>query len=132
MKQIFVAIVAIGTGLLPQATVPTRAQAPADKPKFEVAAVRENTNNDGKVGIGIRPGGRFNAVGAPLAELIRIAFAVQRTQIVGAPDWTETARFDVTAKTEGEIQGTPPGGPPGPLNLMLQDLLEDRFKLRAH
>src|SRR5688572_4924899 len=126
--------VAIGTGLLLVAFASIRAQTPAatDKPKFEVAAVRENTSNDGKINIGIQPGGRFTVVGAPLAELIRIGFAVQRTQIVGAPDWTETARFDVTAKTEGEIQGTPPGGPPGPLNLMLQDLLEDRFKLRAH
>ena len=61
-----------------------------------------------------------------------MAFAVQRTQLVGAPDWTETARFDITAKAESDIQGTPPGGPPGPLNFMLQDLLEDRFKLRAH
>jgi len=126
--------VAIGTGLLLVAFASIRAQTPAatDKPKFEVAAVRENTSNDGKINIGIQPGGRFTVVGAPLAELIRIAFAVQRTQIVGAPDWTETARFDITAKAEGEIQGTPPGGPPGPLNLMLQDLLEDRFKLRAH
>jgi uncharacterized protein (TIGR03435 family) len=113
----------------------TRAQTPpgsTEKPKFEVAAVRENTSNDGKINIGIQPGGRFTVVGAPLAELIRIAFAVQRTQVVGAPDWTETARFDITAKAESDIQGTPPGGPPGQLNFMLQDLLEDRFKLRAH
>src|SRR5688572_22638032 len=126
--------IAIGASLLLVPFASIRAQTPAatDKPKFEVAAVRENTSNDGKINIGIQPGGRFTVVGAPLAELIRIAFAVQRTQIVGAPDWTETARFDITAKAEGEIQGTPPGGPPGPLNLMLQDLLEDRFKLRAH
>ena len=52
--------------------------------------------------------------------------------MVGAPDWTETARYDITAKAEGDIPRTAPGGPPGPLNFMLQDLLEDRFKLRAH
>ena len=111
-----------------------RAQTPAatDKPKFEVAAVRENTGNEGKVMIAIQPGGRFTVVGAPLAELIRLAFGVQRNQLIGAPDWSETARFDITAKAEGDIQGTPPGGPPGQLNFMLRDLLEDRFKLRAH
>ena len=82
--------------------------------------------------LGIQPGGRFNAVNVPLWDLIRQAYAVQRTQLVGAPDWAETARYDIVAKAEGDIQGTPPGGPAGPLNFMLQDLLEDRFKLRAH
>ncbi len=105
--------------------------ASADKPKFEVASVRENTADDGKVMIGIQPGGRFNAVNVALWDLIRQAYAIQRTQIVGAPDWAETARYDIVAKAEGEIPRTPPGSPPGPLNLMLQDLLEDRFKLRA-
>ena len=57
---------------------------------------------------------------------------MQRTQLVGAPDWTETARYDIVAKAEATFSARRPGGPPGPLNLMLQDLLEDRFKLRAH
>jgi len=118
--------------LLPLAITFARAQALADKPKFEVASVRQNTNDDGKITIGIQPGGRFTAVGVPLWELLRMAFAVQRTQIVGAADWTETVRYDITAKAEGDIPRTPPGSPPGPLNFMLQDLLEDRFKLRTH
>jgi uncharacterized protein (TIGR03435 family) len=130
-RQITIAVCA-ALPLLPLAMAFARAQAPVGKPKFEVAAVRENTSNDGKINIGIQPGGRFTVVGAPLAELIRIAFAVQRTQVIGAPDWTETARFDISAKAETDIQGAGPGGPPGQLNFMLQDLLEDRFKLRTH
>lgn len=108
------------------------AQAPTDKPRFEVASVRENTADDGKVMIGIQPGGRFTAVNVALWDLIRQAFAVQRTQIVGAPDWTERARYDIVAKAEADIPRTTPGTPVGPLNFMMQDLLEDRFKLRAH
>ncbi len=57
---------------------------------------------------------------------------VQRSQLVGGPDWIETARFDIVAKAEGDIPRGAAGGPPGPLNFMMQDLLEDRFKLRAH
>lgn len=116
------------------ALVPLGAQTPAatGKPKFEVASVRENKGDDGKVMIGLQPGGRFNAVNVPLWDLIRQAFAVQRTQIVGAPDWTETARYDIVAKAESEIPRGGPGSPIGPMNFMLQDLLEDRFKLRAH
>ncbi len=111
------------------------AQAPppsTDKPKFEVASVRPNTSNDGKVMLGIQPGGRFNAVNVPLWDLIRQAYNLQRTQIVGGPDWLETARFDIIAKAEGDIPRAGPGSPPGPLNFMMQDLLEDRFKLKAH
>ena len=51
-----------------------RRRLPADKPKFEVASVRENTADDGKVMIGIQPGGRFNAVNVPLWDLIRQAY----------------------------------------------------------
>jgi uncharacterized protein (TIGR03435 family) len=105
---------------------------PDAKLKFEVASVRENPVDDGKVMFGIQPGGRFNAVNAPLWELIRMAYGVQRTQIVGAPDWTNTARYDIVAKAEGDIPRAGPAAPIGPLNFMLQDLLEDRFKLRAH
>lgn len=110
-----------------------QAQAPStpEKPKFEVASVRENTSGDGKAGLGFQPGGRFNAVNIPLTELIRLAYGLQQSQLVGLPDWAENARFDVVAKAEGEPPRMAPGSAPGPFNFMLQDLLEDRFKLRV-
>ena len=135
MRNSFCAFLLCAGLLAPVEFSRVRAQAPAvpaDKPKFEVASVRENTADDGKVMIGIQPGGRFTAVNVALWDLIRQAFAVQRTQIVGAPDWTETARYDIVAKAESEIPRGGPGAPIGPLNFMMQDLLEDRFKLRAH
>ena len=39
--------------------VSAQTPAPTGKPKFEVASVRENTADDGKVMFGIQPGGRF-------------------------------------------------------------------------
>jgi len=135
LKHISTVAVCVGLALATCELALLRAQAPppgGDKPKFEVASVRQNTADDGKVMIGIQPGGRFGAVNVPLWDLIRQAYAVQRTQIVGAPDWTETTRFDIVAKAEGDIPRAGPGAPIGPLNFMLQDLLEDRFKLRAH
>ena len=110
------------------------AQAPGtDKPKFEVASVRENTNDDGKITIGIQPGGRFTAVGVPLVgvdSVWRSRCSARRSSArrTGPRPRASTSR----PRRESDIQGTPPGGPPGPLNFMLQDLLEDRFKLRAH
>ena len=82
--------------------------------------------------LGIQPGGRFNAVNVALWDLIRQAYNLQRSQLVGGPDWLETARYDIVAKAESEIPRGGPGAPIGPLNFMMQDLLEDRFKLKAH
>ena len=134
-QRILVVFVCAGAAFIASSDGGLRAQAPAppgDKPKFEVASVRPNTSNDGKVMLGVQPGGRFTAVNVPAWDLIRQAYSLQRSQIVGGPDWLETARFDVTAKAEGDIPRMGPGGPAGPLNFMLQDLLEDRFKLAAH
>lgn len=135
LTRISIAAFCAGLALAPHEFARLRAQAPAstDTPKFEVASVRENTSSDGKMSFGIQPGGRVTVVNLPLWDLIRQAYGLQRSQLVGGPDWMETARFDIIAKAEGDIpRGAGPGGPPGPLNFMLQDLLADRFKLRAH
>jgi uncharacterized protein (TIGR03435 family) len=125
----------IGLSLLLISSSFVRAQSPVsttEKPKFEVASVRPNTADDGKVMMGIQPGGRYNAVNVPVWDLIRQAYGLQRFQLVGGPDWMESARYDIVAKAEGDIPRGLPGEPLGPLNLMLQDLLEERFKLRTH
>jgi uncharacterized protein (TIGR03435 family) len=66
--------------------------------------------------------------------LIRNAYQMQDFQIIGAPDWIKTDRFDINAKAEG--LATPPTpqtpGTPGPMALMMRALLADRFKLQTH
>ena len=108
--------------------------APADPPaKFEVASVRENTSGDNKMFMQRLPGGRINAVNMPLAVLLRDAYRLQDSQLVGAPDWISSARYDITAKAEGEIPPPMPGDAPfSPVHLMMQSLLEERFKVAVH
>ena len=48
-----------------------------------------------------------------------------RTKSLGGPNWIEMDRFDVIAKL-------PPDSTPETQKLMLQALLEDRFKLLSH
>jgi len=50
------------------------------------------------------------------------------SQLIGGPSWMDSARFDVQGRLET-------GGPPLPaqqLQLMVQSLLEERFRLKTH
>ena len=101
------------------------AQAPADA-AFEVASVKPNKSGDGRVMLGLQPGGRFNATNVPLRLLLRQAFNVQEFQIVGGPDWLGSDRFDVVAKApEGEFTADR-------MRPMLRSLLAERFQLAVH
>jgi uncharacterized protein (TIGR03435 family) len=105
---------------------------PADAPTFDVASVRPNTSGDNKQMSQILPGGRFNGINIPPRLLIINSFGLQEQQLVGAPPWISSERFDIVAKAEGELG--PPISTDGPsrLQLMIRTLLEDRFKLKVH
>jgi uncharacterized protein (TIGR03435 family) len=68
------------------------------------------------------PGGGFTATNVPLKALIWAAYRVQDYQVSGGPGWTDSERFDVSAK---------PGHPitRQQTDLALQALLADRFHL---
>jgi uncharacterized protein (TIGR03435 family) len=112
--------------------------APDDGPPltFEVASVKPNKSGDGRMMIGMQPGGRYTATNLPLRALIRQAYQLQDFQIVGGPGWVASERFDVIAKAEGELPGPGRGGgapgPPPALQMMLRSLLAERFKLKVH
>ena len=97
---------------------------------FEVASVKPNKSGDMATSFRLQPGGRLNALNVPLRDLIRFAYAVLPFQVEGDPAWAESERFDVLAKVAGEIQPTPPGQV-GPVHLMLQNLLAERFALKV-
>src|SRR4249920_1793464 len=58
---------------------PLRAQsaAGAKPPTFEVASVKPNRSGDGRVGIGMQPGGRFTATNVTLGMLLPMAYRLQ-------------------------------------------------------
>ena len=81
--------------------------APAEpNPKFEVASVRENTSGDNKMSMQMLPGGRYHRrEHAARSLLIENAYrpAGHRSSSVRR-DWISSARYDITAKAEGEIR----------------------------
>lgn len=109
----------------PQAT-PGPLTVPPDgpKPAFEVASVRPNTGPINAMSLNSPPG-RFTMTGLPLQMLLTLAYSLRPNQADGLPDWVRTSRFDINAKM-------PDGAAQDQMMLMVQSLLEDRFKLKWH
>jgi bla regulator protein blaR1 len=112
------------------------AQAPAVDPSatFEVASVKANRSGDNRTMIGGQPGGRFNVTNAALRQIILIAYQIQPFQLIGGPGWIGDERFDIVAKAPANtpLIGPPGSGSPGPMQVMMRNLLADRFKLKVH
>ena len=97
---------------------------PSVRPQFEVASIKLAPPD--AFGMWIRPiAGGTTMTNMTLKELIVIAYRIQPFQVSGGPAWLDSARFDISAKSEGPRK-------PGEIPLMLQALLEDRFKLAMH
>ena len=107
--------------LIPSTTVAQPAGAGGGKLSFEVAAVRRNVSGDQNASTQLQPGGRVTITNNTLFNMIRNAYNVQSFQVLGGPDWVRSDRWNVVAKAEGDVR-------PQDLLLMLQDLVNDRFK----
>lgn len=99
--------------------------------KFEVASVRRSTeststpaNSGWRGGPGTPDPERFTVTNLPLMNLLLKAYGIQRYQISG-PDWLGSTRFHLEAKVA-------PGTTEAQLNVMIQNLLAERFNLTFH
>jgi len=106
-------------------------QEPNAPVSFEAAAVRLNKSGEVTARTEDPPGGRFTAINATLRMLILEAYQILDNQLVEAPDWARTERFDVNAKLEREPPSVP-RGMAGERQLALRSLLAERFKLVVH
>jgi uncharacterized protein (TIGR03435 family) len=120
----YVLFALLGAATLHSAQIPDR---------FEVASVRRVDISPVTAGVPVFPtiGGigtgspeRITYHGTWLFGLIAQAFGVREDQISG-PDWLNTERYDIVANI-------PAGASREQFNLMLGNLLRDRFALRFH
>ena len=97
------------------------------QPRFEVASVRLSPP-DARFTSFSAPGEMtFTARDASLMGLLVTAFGVTEMQVAGLPKWSESTKYDVVAKPEGEkplddVQ----------LKQALQQLLKERLHLAVH
>src|SRR5688572_20234015 len=104
----------------------------SQSPSFEVASVRPLGRiepRDSRLRpLSARPSGQVDAA-VPLRDLIVWAFAVDPDLVEGSFSILDDA-FAVTAKASAPVP-LPPPGEVGPMNLMMQSLLAERFHLRV-
>ena len=117
--------VPVAVGMLTSARLSAQVVAPpANAPTFEVASVKPNNSGPGRMG-GRGGPGRIDMTNMPLSRLIRQAYDIHQTQIIGGPDWLDSQGFDVNATFTGDPA-------PERRRLLMQTLLRDRFKLTFH
>ena len=125
-------MVLAGLVCLARADVPAQTPSPAAV-SFEAASIKPNASGESNTSVRRLPGGRFTATNVPVALLVQMAYQLQQFQMQGAPAWLRTARFDITARLDGDPPPPPVGSTQSdPVMLALQTLLADRFKLSVH
>ena len=92
---------------------------------YDVVSVKPNKSATGGGRIGSQPGGRWLMVNGSTSGLIHWAYPTKVAELVGAPGWVTSERFDVDARAtfDATIEQH---------RAMLRSLLADRFKLAAH
>jgi uncharacterized protein (TIGR03435 family) len=105
---------------------PTQLMARDADPSFDVATIKPSKPEDRGKGFGV-DGRNVSTENTSLDDLIEYAYDVHLKQIVGAPGWADSQKFD--------IAGVPdkPGEPSDEqTKSMIQKLLVDRFQLKFH
>ena len=92
------------------------------KPAFDVVSVRPTSNQPTTTRTTPET---FYRRSANVASLIWFAYGISPTQLSGGPDWIRKSGYEINAKSSREAS-------PDEIRLMVQSLLEDRFKLVVH
>jgi uncharacterized protein (TIGR03435 family) len=119
-----------------QSLAESQAQSGGGKaPVYEVASIKPNKSGDNKTRMGYSPDG-FSATESNLQMLLMEAYGVNPHQISGAPDWLNSERYDIEARTDSstadELRKLNGDERRAERQRMLQALLADRFKLTVH
>jgi uncharacterized protein (TIGR03435 family) len=123
--------VIMAVGLVVFTSCAALAQSPDGPPAFEVASVKPAappTEGRFRIGMSGGPGsadpGQLTYTNVTLKNVLMNAYGVKGYQISG-PSWLDSERYDIAAKI-------PQGTTKEQFMLMLQNLLDERFKLKLH
>ncbi len=102
------------------------AEAPSQKPIFEVVSIKPTASASTPMTVGNQAGGRFVGTNATVRMLLAIAFRpMQDYQILGGPSWLTSEHFDIDARAEGPLTQDEAA-------LAVKAMLVDRFQMKTH
>ena len=112
---------------IPAPPPPPKLMAADADPSFEVATIKPNPSGaSGLQGLVIQ-GRNFRVRNGSAEDLIAFAYDIQTKQILNAPDWANSDRYDIDALPDKE-------GAPSPTQLrtMIKKLLAERYGVKLH
>jgi uncharacterized protein (TIGR03435 family) len=112
---------------IPEPPPPPKMMDEKAKPEFEVATIKPSDPNRRGWGITVNRSGILSTLNTNLSDLIKFAYDMHPKQVIGAPAWVDSEKFDISAKPDA-------AGMPSinQMKAMLQKLLADRFSLKFH
>lgn len=95
-------------------------------PSFEVATIKPAKPDEQGKAFLVR-GRRFRTINTTMTEILSFAYGIHAKQVIGAPAWFDSDKFDIDAQPDGE-------GAPNDKQWkgMLQKLIAERCKLTFH
>ena len=106
---------------------------PPPPPEFEAATIKPTSPEQKGTNARIAPTGLINVAGMPLKQLMSLAWDLNSDELIDAPKWTETARFDLVGRAFPSTTAT--DQPPieiDTLRLMLRTFLIEQFQIKTH
>jgi uncharacterized protein (TIGR03435 family) len=91
---------------------------------FEAVSIRRSVPDEPR-GSWTRPGGRLDVRGQAVVSLIRQAYGIKSTQLVGGPDWIRQDLYTVQTSASGNPDSAT-------VAAMMRRMLADRFALVTH
>lgn len=116
-------VTAENTWAIPEPPKPMAADA---NPKFDVVTIKPSDPNRQGIGFGIN-GRHVTTFNTKMNDLITFAYGLHAKQLINAPDWFATDKFDLDGVPD--VEGRPNEKQ---LKILIQSALTDRFKLTFH
>ncbi len=105
-------------------------------PSFEVVSIRLNQSQEPGRILDMRDPGRIALINVAIKGLLTLVFAIDDYQLSGAPSWLSSVKYDINAKvddgTAEQLRKLPRDQRMQRIDLMIQSLLIDRFRLKYH
>lgn len=117
------------------------AQIPSPVPTFEVSTVKPSSPDANSSDLNLMNGGMdfFSTRNVAMDQVVKFAYNLNGgsdDQILGAPAWLNTARFDIKTKvddaTAAQLSKMSDSDKVSAVRLMVQSLLADRFHFKIH